>query len=806
MKSLLRLFILTCYLTPSFIIGQSEFDFPKSVLGYDIGDRFTRHAELIDYFEKLQSKYPENIILNSYGETYENRQLIYLIIGNKKNIANIKSIQENHVNGKDEQVGIVWLSYNVHGNESSGSEAAMQTAYELMLKKNASFLENTVIIMDPCMNPDGRERYVNFYHQFGSKPLNLNVNSVEHNEIWPGGRSNHYFFDLNRDWAWMTQKESENRVKLFNCWLPHIHVDFHEQGINEPYYFPPAAEPYHEVVTEWQRAFQVKIGQNHAKHFDKEGWLYFSKEIFDLLYPSYGDTYPMFSGSIGMTYEQGGSHRGGLAVINKLGDTLRLKDRVKHHVRAGISTIETASKNSSELIKEFQKFNNPDRFKYKSFIISGKRQKLNALLELLDKNSITYARPNTKIAVKGFDYNTQKNTKYLPKDTDYLVSVKQHKGALVEALFEPKTILSDSLTYDISAWTLPYAYGVNCIASESFIDSEYVKNEEKIKEKLNLPLSYGYVIEWNSMNSARFLTEVLKEGFRVRYSIKPFEKEGIKYIEGSLIILNHENDEQNYLPKLSQIVKKYDVDIHIINSGFMDNGVDMGSSSIRSINLGNIGLLFGESYSSLNIGEVWHFFEQDLHCPIQLLWDNEKNISLSNLETIVYPESNEKSKNHDKILKWVKQGGQLIVIGSSVRHFCESQTGISSKEKVEKNDSTTMFKNEERVQLSSMLGGAIYHTEIDQSNPLCYGLEKYFTLRLNASPYKLKKPAIWLNSTSEPTNGFVGYLVADNQKESSVSGRISYGKGFITYMIDNPLFRGFWYQGKLLFSNAIFFK
>jgi hypothetical protein len=265
--------------------------------------------------------------------------LLLAFIGSEENINRLEAIRLAHLNNDvSEKVSIVWLSYNVHGNESSGTEAAMQTAY-LLVTKNKEYLKNTIVIIDPCLNPDGRDRYVNFYYQKGNFPPDIKRFSAEHNETWPGGRSNHYFFDLNRDWAWMTQIESQQRMQRYNQWLPHVHVDFHEQGINEPYYFPPAAEPYHEVITDWQRKFQKDIGKNNASYFDKEGWMYFSKEIFDLLYPSYGDTYPTYSGSIGMTFEQGGSGRAGLAVITQVGDTLTLQNRVDHHVTTGLSTV-----------------------------------------------------------------------------------------------------------------------------------------------------------------------------------------------------------------------------------------------------------------------------------------------------------------------------------------------------------------------------------------------------------------------------------------------------------------------------------
>ena len=254
----------------------------------------------------------------------------------------------------------------------------MKTIYDLVDPSNTktqAWLKNTVVIIDPCINPDGRDRYANFYNQYGNSPANSNGDSKEHHEPWPGGRANHYLFDLNRDWAWQTQTESQARLKLYNQWMPHVHVDFHEQSYRNPYYFAPAAEPLHEVITKWQREFETMIGKNNAKYFDQEGWLYFTKENFDLFYPSYGDSYPTFNGAIGMTYEQAGGGYGGLTVLTPEGDPLTLKDRLTHHYTTGLSTVEITSQNATRVVDEFAKYfqegmNNPAS-PYKTFVIKG---------------------------------------------------------------------------------------------------------------------------------------------------------------------------------------------------------------------------------------------------------------------------------------------------------------------------------------------------------------------------------------------------------------------------------------------------
>ena len=522
------------------ISSNSQVQSPSEFLGYPIGSYFTRHHQVIDYFEQLESNNSANILLQQYGKTNENRDLIVAYISSEENLKKLDDIKNKH-NGlsEEENVAIVWLSYNVHGNESAGTEAAMLTAYELITKYQ-ELLKNVVVIIDPCLNPDGRDRYVNWYNAQLGNSLDPIAETKEHNEPWPSGRPNHYLFDLNRDWAWLTQLESQQRIKLYNDWLPHVHVDFHEQGIDEPYYFAPAAEPYHEIITKWQRAFQTAVGKNNAKYFDQNGWFYFTKEIFDLLYPSYGDTYPLYNGAVGMTYEQGGSGRAGLGVINEIGDTLSLYDRLIHHHTTGISTVEEANRQYLKLIEENHLFFNQQNFKYKSYVLSGNKDKLYRLTELLKAHQIEYSWGESG-KIKGFDYIKNENGQHEITPNDLIISTQQKKGTLVNVLFEPKTSLSDSLTYDITAWSLPYAYGLNAIASE-----ENLKGVEKINPVVINSAdqeAYAYFAEWNSMKDARFLSALIKEGINVRFAENPFEIGGRSYERGTLIIAKGDNKE-----------------------------------------------------------------------------------------------------------------------------------------------------------------------------------------------------------------------------------------------------------------------
>ena len=416
---------------------------PSEYLGYEIGTQFSRHSQVIDYFDYVSSELPGNVKMEKYGETYERRPLYLAYISSKENIKNIDLIRKNNLSNAgvikkemnssiNKDIAIVWLSYNVHGNESSSTEASMKTLY-LLLTKNSNLLDNTIVIIDPCINPDGRDRYANWYNQAVTIPYNTNSKSREHDEPWPGGRANHYLYDLNRDWAWITQTESKSRLKMYNKWLPHVHVDYHEQGIDNPYYFAPAVEPYHEIISKWQRDFQKEIGKNNAKYFDQNGWLYFTKETFDLLYPSYGDTYPTYLGAIGMTYEKAGGGVAGLGILNSENKVLTLVDRVNHHTTTGISTVEISSINAKKLNDEFKLFYN-NKSKTNNYILKGNDNKIQTLKKLLDAHEITYSY-GKDFKTSAYSYQSNKNENIQTNVSDLIISTDQPKGKLVNVLF-----------------------------------------------------------------------------------------------------------------------------------------------------------------------------------------------------------------------------------------------------------------------------------------------------------------------------------------------------------------------------------
>ncbi len=807
------------------ISASAQLQSPESFLGYEIGAQFTRHADVVDYFEHVADN-SAMVTYDVYGKTNERRPLTYAIVSTPENLANIETIRKNNLinaglasGTASPDVAIVWLSYNVHGNEASSTEAAMSTVYELITKKQA-WLKNTVVIIDPCVNPDGRDRYANWYNQVKSTPYDVKQAATEHNEPWPGGRPNHYLFDLNRDWAWATQIESQERLKIYNKWMPHIHVDFHEQGINEPYYFAPAAEPFHEIITDFQRDFQTDIGKNHAKYFDQEGWLFFTRERFDLLYPSYGDTYPTFMGSIGMTYEQAGHGRAGLGINTDEGFVLTLKDRAAHHTTTGLSTVEMGSKNAAKLNTEFKKFFNNSNIKYKSYILNGNPDKIKALTNLLDKHEIRYGFSKDG-NVSGFNYSQNKNGS-MDATGALVIDATQPKGKMVKALFEPDAKLSTPLTYDITAWSLPHAYGLNAIASTSVVSANgrnpYVKEINQVFSG-----AAGYLVNWNSMSDATFLAALLQADIKVRFSEKDLSFEGKKFAKGTLVITKSDNKtKDDFAATVTKLANTHERRLYASTTSFSDNHTDFGSPDIKLINKQRIAMLKGDGVSSLSFGSLWHFFEQDLKYPVTNIDTGDFNPSvLDNFDILVLPNGWYSRQLNDKamdgIKDWVRSGGKIIAISGALRSFAgkdgfDLKNNEAKKEDEKKEDAKgnlTPYDQREKDNVKNLITGSIYKTTLDSSHPMAFGYgDTYYSLKQGGTSYQFLENGYnvgYINGAPETVSGFSGDDAKAGLTDSMTFGEARMGSGSVIYFVDDVLFRSFWENGKLLIVNALFF-
>ncbi|MEL6972126.1 MAG: M14 family zinc carboxypeptidase [Bacteroidota bacterium] len=824
---------LSLALLPTALVAQLQS--PDDFLPHRLGETFTPHHLLVDYFQYIAAN-SDQVVIEEYGLTPEGRPLMLAIISSPENIAQLEDIRMNNLRRAGLEEGtpdpsmdraIVWLSYTVHGNEGAGAESSMGVAYDLTNVSDAEtqgWLENTIVIIDPALNPDGFSHYTHWYRSVATTARDINPSVREHREPWPGGRVNHYMFDLNRDWAWQTQIESQQRIVKYHRWMPHIHADLHEQWYNNPYYFAPAAQPYHAYITEWQSDFQVEIGKNHARHFDQNGWLYFTREVFDLLYPSYGDTYPTFNGSIGMTYEQGGHSRAGSAILLPNTDTLTLYDRVEHHRATSLSTIEVSSKNSDRIVEQFSEYfkraaSNPTG-PYKTYIIKGNNEqdRMEALTKLLDRNGIEYGRAGSLSTVSAFNYQTGKNESIKLGNQDLVISAFQPRSVLTQVLFDPVTEVVDSLTYDITAWSLPYAYGLEAYATTTRVNVAEGYDFGPYKNELGANSApYAYLIPWNSFKGAHFLAQVFKEGIQVRASSTGFQLRGQQYDAGTLVITRADNRKnENFDTTIKRLARTNQVDIKIASTGFTDNGPDLGSGSMTLIKAPKVAMVAGEGTYSNEAGQVWHYFEQRLDYPIHIFYpDDLENWTGDDIDVLILPEGyyGMSDETADNIRTWVRRGGKLIGIGAALSSLAgKNGYGLSYKSNTSDNGPRAPHQDHsyggaERRSIADAIPGAIFSVDMDVTHPLAFGLDKtYFSLKTGTAAYEPLDSGwnVGQLGASPYITGFVGSNAKEKIKNTLVYGVHSHGRGHMVYLVDNPLYRGFWENGLFLFSNALF--
>jgi len=835
--------IIALWILPA-VLSAQHIPTPAAFLGYQLGEQFTTHDRIVRYFETVAAQAADRCKLIPYGQTYEGRPLLVMAVASPENLKRLEEIRTNNLKitgllpgtAEAAQPAIVWLSYNVHGNEAVSSEAVMQVLYELVDPNNAeaqSWLKNVVVLLDPCLNPDGHERYVQWYKQVANQPYQPSPYAREHYEPWPSGRFNHYLFDLNRDWAWQTQQETQQRVALYNAWMPHLHADFHEMGPESPYYFAPSAKPYHEGLTPWQRQFQQRIGEANRKYFDKNYWLYYTRERFDLLYPSFGDTWPSFNGAIGMTYEQGGSGRAGLGILTSEGDTLTLTKRITHHVAASRASIEVVAAQPDEVIKEFRNYftqarNNPAGA-YKSYVIktTGAEGKIKNLTELFSRNGIRFGYASKGASLNGFNYATGKSESAKIEDNDLIISAYQPKSALVRVLFDPSPVLEDTLTYDLTSWAIPYAYGITAYG----LKARFPENNISAQPKTPTPAAtasviakpYAYLSAWKDLRDVQFLAALLKQKIKLRNAETSFEMNGKSYAPGTLVITRTGNEAMGdaFDRIVAEQAKAFGVTLTPVATGFVDKGSDFGSDFVHFIKAPRIALVSGNTISIDGFSSAWHFFEQQIGYPVTVLDVSRLNVTpLQHFDVLILPSGSYSGVWNDRMtarLKdWIQEGGRVIALEYAAEVLGEKSDFEWNKKADEKatprkvdspSDTLKTYAQREREQLTGEVQGSVYRVTLDVTHPLAFGYEPtYYALLRNNSTFDLMKKDwnVGYLQSGAYVSGHVGNKIKSKLQNSAIFGVQEIGRGQVIYLAENPLFRAFWQQGKLLFGNALF--
>jgi hypothetical protein len=840
MRKLLIVFLASVLFTP--LIQSQAIKSPFEFLGYEPGTQFTYHHKAVEYLKYLADISPL-AEYREYGTTNEGRPLCVCIISSEDNLKNLEEYRKNNLiktgllkgDFTNKQIPFVWLAYNVHGNEATGMEAALKTAYTLVTGSypNVSeYLKSCIIVIDPCQNPDGHELYTERYRSSMNYLINPDVNAWEHNQGWPGARTNHYLFDLNRDWTWQTQAETRQRLQFYNQFMPQVHADFHEMGPESTFFFAPGSEPWHQVLTPWQHEFHTLMGKGNAALFDAKFRLYFTRENYDLFYPSYGDTWPLFNGAMGFTYEQGGGGVSGLAYKLESGDTLTLKDRIDGHFTASMATVKVAFENKEKLVSEFNKFfeegaKNPS-FQYKSVIIKGSNEKSNlaALTNLLDINQISYSYAgNTGKKFKGFDYLSNKDGEVTIEKGDILVSAYQPQSHYLQVLFEPDSKTTDSLSYDLTAWALPYVYNLKAYALTDRITADTGNTaREKIVNEAAKNNPYGYMVNYFGFDELKFIASLYKKNIKLRYSLKPFSLNGINLNRGSIIIARGDNKHftGDFDKAVTASADECQVRLIPALTGMVDSGKDFGSGSSMLLKKRAIAMMCGEATNSGSVGELWFFLERELNYPVTLInTTNLERADLSMYDLVILP-SGSYNKFKDTLIDYVKKGGRVLAIENAISVFSGEKTTSLGKavetktaeqklaEKKIKSDDSTLLKKFElsidrRYSLSDKSAGSIYKVRLDDTHPYAFGMGKewFIMKRTPGYPYMESGNNVGYIADKEPLSGFAGFKYKDKIKNSLVIGTETIGSGEAIYISDDPYFRAFWKSGRVLLGNII---
>ncbi len=829
---------------------------PKQIIGYELGEKFTSHSKIEKYIFTLQDAASDRVRVFPYGETYESRKLYIVVISSPENLKKLEKIKVDIQKLSDpRKVGrsevdniyksspvIAWLSYGVHGNEASSPEAALDVMYQLIARTDDEIkllLQNLVIVIDPLLNPDGHERYVNFQiNRAGSKPVEDRA-AAEHSEDWPSGRSNHYFFDLNRDWAWLTQKETQHRIKVYQEWKPQVHVDFHEMGYNSSYFFFPSFKPINKNIPtntiEWYEIY----GKANAAAFDAKGWSYWSGEIFDLFYPGFGDSWPSLNGAIGMTYEQGGQV--GVRIKRNDETILTLKDRIDHHVAASFATLKATTENRQKRLKDFYQFfkNAIDEGKkgtIKAFIVDPTKDPSKAakMVSLLLQQGIEIHQVQKEFLLNGLKtyFQEKKVSKIFPAGS-YIISLEQPAKRLIMTLMEEEPAISDTFFYDISTWALPIAYGVETywtnkpisIPIEQINEIHYPKGKI-VGEKA----AYAYVFKWNSNDAIKALVWLLQHDYKTHVALRKFTMNGEEFGRGSIIVPVSSNPKDIH-EKMKDLAQNYNLIIFAAKSGYTEKGINLGSDRAVRLKKPKIIVITNSPVSSESFGAIWSLFDNHYgidFVPMKL--DRIRSIDLREYTAIIFPDdwgmgqgykSQLDSNAVQKIKNWISGGGTFIGIEGGAA-FASIGKIASVKIKEKKNDDkkdTTKEKlsekelemrmtveERERKQRLEQIPGTMLKVKLDNSHPLGFGYDSIIAvLKTTQTIFELSEKGYNAGIYTK-TPRLSGYLSKEKNKlieDTPFLVHERLGAGNIILFADDPNFRLFWDNLNKVFLNSV---
>ncbi len=827
------------YFFPKEKLFSKEVPSPQEFLGYEIGDFHTRHDRIVAYFHEL-ARTSNRVNIQEIGKTYEQRSMIVATITNPGNYSNLENIRREHLRLSDPEASlpsienmpvIIQLGYNVHGNEPSSSEAAMLTAYYLAASEDPEvlqYLQNAVIFVEPVLNPDGRDRHSNWANMHRGFPPVADSNDREHNEVWPGGRVNHYWFDLNRDWLPLVHVESQARLKFYHQWYPNVVTDFHEMGTNSTYFFEPT-KPFGSenpiIPRNNYDGLNNLLAPYFAEAMNEIGSLYFTKEVFDNSYPGYGSTYPDIQGGLGLVFEQASS-RGHLQ--ESIHGDISFAFTIRNQLVNSIATVRATVENKDAFLRHQKEFfqsaiEQARNHTANGYIFSdgGDRNKAKAFINLLLQHKIQVYRA-------GQDVNTKKGK--FPGENSYIVPAEQAQFRMVATMFDTVTKFHDSLFYDASAWSMVHAYGLptsplnsrqlRAVNQGDQIDSTFFAADIYPVEKSD----YAYVFSWQDYNAPGVLNELLKRDLIVKTAFKPFgfQVDGapktLSYGSIMVPVAMQEMSSGEIHELLSELANENQLPIYGQKTGLSSSGIDLGSGNFRNVEQPKALMIVGTGVSLYEAGEIWYLLDSKLKMPLTKVDILDfGGVKLENYNELIMVNGNYRllrDSDVEKIKKWVEQGGTLITQKSAVTWAIDkkliAEELVKNDPEEEENKERFDFVSASEREGTKVIGGSIYNVDLDITHPLGFG----YTNR-NLSVYRNSN--IFLKPSNNPYSTVAlykdaplvsGYISEENLEKLPGTASIlvsKLGSGRVISFVDNPNFRGTWYGTNKLFFNALFF-
>ena len=841
----LYLFILPCiaytqinlsYYLPVDVTYDPAIPTPAEVVGHEVGEWHITHDKLVFYMNAL-AEASDRVTLSEYARTYENRPLLLLAISSPENHANMDQIMENHHSLTDPDRSanlelnnmpvVVNLGYSVHGNEPSGSNASMLTAYYYAAaqgEKIDELLENAIILIDPSLNPDGLNRFATWVNMHKSATTVTDPASREFNEVWPNGRTNHYWFDLNRDWMPVVHPESRGRISKFHEWRPNVLTDHHEMGPNATYFFQPGIpDRTHPLTPQINQDLTAAIAEYHADILDEAQVLYYTKEVFDDFYYGKGSTYPDVFGSVGILFEQASSRGHAQESIHGV---IEFPFTIRNQFLTSLSTVEGSHALRADLHEYRRSYyrdmrNEADNAQIKAIVVGDAydRGRNFHLADLLSHHNVEMYELSRDLQVDGNEFRAGRAL---------VIPVAQAEYKFIEAMFERRIEFPDSLFYDISTWTLPFAFNMPFAElnqrqfNQNLLGNRITAPELPAGSVAGGRSNYAYMFEWDEYYAPRTLYRLQKLGIRTKVASRPLTAittEGPKeFSYGSILVaLGIQNvSEEEIFNTLVEAAKEDGVNIYNITRGLSAAGIDLGSPGMNNLEQPRVAILAGPGISNLEVGEIWHQLDQRYRIPLTII-DKHRfgNTDLSRYNRIIMTQGNYNDltdSDVESLKHWLRSGGVLILQKNAITWARNREIiNIDRKEGEEYSyDRNIPYVDLQAARGAQVIGGSIFNGRLDVTHPVGYGYRRGNIHVFRNSTLFFDPPenpfATPLTLTDDPLAS--GYISDYNLEMSENTASVivnRFGNGRVISFVDNPNFRAFWYGKNKLFANALFF-